>query len=152
MPIVRTFQCPECNHRLEVTLRADQWDAPPPSCPACDEHDMQQQFKPPAIGGSVRARAVRLAEDIVSNDYGVADFKAEGKEGGAVTHRLKDFKPGTGGSTWGASGEMLEAAVSIGRQTRLQHGNGLDVLKSALETGKQVDLIEASKRRAIKVW
>ena len=42
--------------------------------------------------------------------------------------------------------------MAIGRETRIKHGNGLDVLQGALKSGAQPDLIEASKRRSMKVW
>ena len=66
MPILRTYQCPECNHRLDVTLTAEQWEHPAPSCPMCDAREMGQEFRPPAIGGSVRSQATRIAEDIIA--------------------------------------------------------------------------------------
>lgn len=153
MPIVRTYACAECNHMMEVVLSADQWDAEPPECPACLEHAMRQEFKPVAIGGSVRGKAVALAEDIASNDYHVADFKAEGKQGHAAKVRYKD-QPATAipASSWTAATETIQTAIALGRQTRLKHGNGLDVLESALKSGAQPDLIAESKKRAIRVW
>jgi len=35
MPILRTYACETCAHMIEVTLRADEWDQPPPPCPQC---------------------------------------------------------------------------------------------------------------------
>lgn len=152
MPIVRTYACAECNHYMEVVLSSDQWDDPPPDCPACEQRAMRQEFKPVAIGGSVHSRAAAIAEDIAANDYGVADMSSRG-EGEATKHRYKDQTSGIPASTWQAGGAaLLEQAASIGRETRLRHGNGLDVLQNALKSGAQPDLIEASKRRAIKVW
>ena len=149
MPIVRTYFCPECAHQVEVTLAFDQWDAPPPSCEACDARELNQVFKPPAIGGSTRGRAVAIAENIIANDYGVANYTPDNREGGTGKIHYKDQTAGQGVSSWGP---QLQQAIEIGRQTRLQHGNGLDILNRMLKTGEQPDLIEASKRRAIKVY
>lgn len=143
--ILRTYMCEQCAHRIEVELRSDQWDQPPPECPACVDRGMVQDFKPPGIGGSARARATKLAEDIVSTDYNVADFKAEGRPEGRAQVRYKDVQAG-GTSSWGMHSEALSQAVTLGRQTRLQHGSGLDIIKS------MPDLIQASKQRSIKVW
>ena len=76
MPIIRTYQCEQCFNRIEVTLAAEEWDAPAPTCEACDTR-LNQEFKPPAIGGSHRLKAARLAEDIMANDYGVANFQSD---------------------------------------------------------------------------
>ena len=152
MPIVRTYACPDCNHIMDVVLSADYWEAPPPDCPACKAREMRQDFRPVAIGGSNRARAVALAEDIAAKDYNVADMKVQGREGGTPTVRYKDQTAATGGSSWVGAQGMLEQAISIGRQTRMQHGSGLDVLQSALKSGAQPDLIAESRKRMIKVW
>lgn len=151
--ILRTYLCPECNHRMEVTLTADEWNKPPPSCEACDRREMQQEFKPPAIGGSVRARAGKIAEDILANDYGVANFQSDRRQGGVPKVRYKDQTPSVMPSNWQAAAghqSMLELATSIGRANRGK--DGLDILKRNIVTGAQPDLIEASKRKAIKVW
>jgi hypothetical protein len=112
---------------------------------------MQQEFKPPGLIGSPRSKAVKMAETIAEQDYGVADFQAEGKEGHAAKHRLKD-QPLPSPSSWGASQEALNIAMAAGRQTRMQGGDGLDILQRALKSGAQPDLIEMSKRRSTKVW
>ena len=151
MPIVRTYACAECNHIMDVVLSSDDWDAPPPDCPACEAREMRQEFRPVAIGGSNRSRAVALAQDIAEKDYNVADMKVEGKQGGKPTVRYKD-QTGIAPSSWTSPHGMLEQAIAIGRQTRLQHGSGLDVLQHALKTGAQPDLIAESKKRLIKVW
>jgi hypothetical protein len=153
MPIMRTYMCPDCSHRMEVTLPADQWDAPPPSCEACDIR-MGQEFKPPAIGGSISMRAHRVAEDILANDYQVADVKFDNRQGGTPKVRYKDQTAATIGSSWQGANQLLEQAVAIGKQTRREAGgfDGLDMLKANLASGAQPDLIEASRRRAIKVW
>ena len=151
MPIVRTYACSECNHMMDVVLSSDDWEAPPPDCPACEAREMRQEFRPVAIGGSNRARAVALAEDIAAKDYNVADMKVEGREGGRPKVRYKDQTADSASSWVGAQG-MLEQAIATGRQTRLQHGSGLDVLQHALKTGAQPDLIAESRKRAIKVW
>ena len=153
MPIQRTYMCGECSHRMEVTLAADQWDAPPPSCEVCDMR-MGQEFMPPRIGGSVSMRAHRLAEDIIAKDYQVADVKFDNRQGGTPKVRYKDQTAASVGSSWQGAHQLLEQAVAIGKQTRREAGgfDGLDMLKANLASGAQVDLIEASRRRAIKVW
>ena len=155
MPIVRTYACPECNHRMDVTLTMEQVDNPPPICPRCTaydfEHQMHQEFKPVAITGSNSARAHAVAEDIISNDYQVAHMEREHRPQGTPKVRYKDQSPQTS-SVWGATSETLNAAIAAGRQSRLKYGNGLDVLQSNLKSGVQPDLIELSKRRSPKVW
>ena len=152
MPINRTYICPECNYRMEVVLNADEWDAPPPSCEACDAREMGQEFKPPAIGGSVRARAAKIAEGIMANDYGVANFQSDRRQGGTPKVTYKDQPASAAPATWqvAAHREMLETAISLGKANRGR--DGLNILQQNLASGAQVDLIEASKRRSIKVW
>ena len=150
MPIVRTYQCEDCNHRLEVTLAGEDWNAEPPPCPHCAERSMRQEFRPVAIGGSNSARAHAIAEDIASNDYHVADMQRD-KHAKVPTIRYQDH--GTSqASTWQAANETLEQAISFGRAMRLKHGSGLDVLQANIKSGAEPDLIELSKRRAMKVW
>lgn len=153
MPIVRTYQCGDCFHRIEVTLAAEQWDDPPPECPACARREMEQQFKPVAINGSNYAKAAAMADDIIANDYHAADFQRDRREGATVQVRYKDEKP-TPPSTWqsGMGREALENAIAIGKRTRLEFGSGLDILQSNLKSGAQPDLIEVSKRRSAKIW
>lgn len=141
--ILRTYVCGDCNHTLEVELRSDQWDQEPPECPCCSTQTVQE-FRPPAIGGSYATRAADLALDIAEKDYGVADIQIDGKAEGTPKVRYKDQSPNP--STWGVPNAALEQAVAVGRQTRLQHGSALDVIKT------MPDLIELSKRRSAKVW
>jgi hypothetical protein len=47
---------------------------------------------------------------------------------------------------------VLEGAIAAGRQMRVKHGSGLDVLQANLKSGAQKDLIEISKQRSVKVW
>ena len=158
MPITRTYQCGDCFHRIEVVLDFAQWDDPPPNCPACAQKEMAQEFKPIAVKGveaNHRANARKLAETIASEDYGVADFKSDGRQGGTTKVRYKDQGNPLQQqqvSTWGATGDVLAKAIQSGRQIRKQGGDGLDILQGALKSGAQPDLIEVSKRRAMKVW
>lgn len=151
MPIVRTYACPECNHMMEVMLAAEEWDAEPPPCPACEARAMRQEFRPVAIGGSAVSRAAALAADIAEKDYHVADMSSRG-DGEPMKVRYKDTTSQVLPSSWAGGTDVMEQAIAIGRQTRVNHGNGLDVLQHALKTGAQPDLIELSKRRAIRVW
>lgn len=149
--ILRTYSCEACAYRIEVELRAEQWNDPPPDCPRCASGYVVQEFKPPAIGGSHRARATALALDIAEKDYGVADIQADGKEGGRPKVRFKDDnRPGA--STWVAQNAALAQAVALGRENRLRYGSGLDVLQQSLKSGVQPDLIEMSKRRSPRIW
>jgi len=159
MPIHRTYMCPECNHRMEVSLAAEQWDAPPPSCEACAARETNQVFeRAPAIGGSIRARAAAITESIIANDYGVADFKPDHREGGTPKVRYKDQSPNVLPAAWQAAQAQLSQAVDIGRAHRHvryekgPQGNAMDVLRGALASGEQRDLIQESKKKAIRVW
>jgi hypothetical protein len=150
--------CEECAHQMTVTLTSDQWDAPPPDCPRCNAYDfrepMRQEFKPVAIGGSVSAKANAVTEQILAEDYGVADMKRDHREGSTPKHRYKDQGTPAQAGAWGATGDMLSQAVAIGRQTRMASGglNGVDILQKAIKSGAQPDLIENSKRQSMKVW
>jgi len=150
MPIVRTYGCEQCNHIMEVVLTQEQWDDPPPECPECAKHPMRQEFKPVAIGGSNIVRARDIAEDIAANDYHVADMQRD-KHARTPTVRYKD-QGSVLPSNWQAANQTLEAAIALGRETRLKYGNGLDVLQHNLKTGAEPDLIANSKKRAMKVW
>jgi hypothetical protein len=100
-------------------------------------------------------RAHRLAEDIIANDYGVANVSFDNREGVTPKVRYKDQSATALQSTWGGQvANALETAIAIGKQTRSESGgmDGLDMLKRNLASGAQPDLIDASKRRAIKVW
>lgn len=158
MPIARTYQCPECNHRIDVVLSAAEWDAPPPSCEECDAREMQQHFRPPAIGGSIRSKARNITERIIAEDYNVADLKFDNRRGGVPKVRFKDESPGLKPAAWAQAQQTLQQAVELGRQQRHHRyadgpqGNALDVLQGALSSGAQPDLIANSKRKAIKVW
>lgn len=112
---------------------------------------MQQEFRPIAIGGSNAARARAIAEDIADRDYHVADMQRD-KYARTPTVRYKDATTTVPPSTWQAANQTLEMAIAAGRQVRLKHGNGLDVLQANLASGVEPDLIAASKRRALKVW
>ena len=143
--------CSECGYRLEQELRSDQWQDGPPDCPQCSVTRMDQEFHPPAIGGSLIGRATDIAHDIAATDYQVADLQSPSRSGREV--RYKDqtaevIPP----SSWAAAGAQLQQAMAIGRETRIKYGNGLDILQGALKSGAQRDLIEDSKRRSMKVW
>lgn len=142
--ILRTYGCADCNHMMTVELASDQWDAEPPECPMC-ANATHQEFVAPGIVGSVRSKATALALDIAENDYGVADIQADGKPEGRPKVRYRDVSAETA-SSWAAPGAALAQAVTLGRDTRIKHGNGLDIIKT------MPDLIELSKRRSMRVW
>jgi hypothetical protein len=148
--ILRTYECGDCGLRMDVELRADQWAQEPPDCPQC-ERLLGQAFQPPAIGGSNLAKATATAEKIMAEDYGVADFRAARREGERSQVRYRD-ESAQSRSQWGANPEVISQAVALGRETRIRHGSGLDVLQANLKSGAQPDLIEVSKRRSMTVW
>jgi hypothetical protein len=141
---------------MEVTLTAEEWDSPPPSCEMCDRREsMDQEFKPFGIGGSVHGRAAKIAEDIIANDFNVANFQSDRRRGGTPKVRYKDQSDLVQPSNWQAAQghkAMLEAAISIGKQNRRQFGDGLDMLQRGIKSGAQPDLIANSKKKAIRVW
>ena len=147
--ILRTYMCDACGFGMEVELTADQWDAPPPDCPECAVATYQE-LKPPAIGGSNRARAVKMAEDIAEKDFGVADFKSDGRQGGRpkVRYKVANVPP----STWAAPNANLAHATQLGRESRLKYGSGMDVLKEGLKSGDVPDMIALSKARSARIW
>jgi DNA-directed RNA polymerase subunit RPC12/RpoP len=157
MPIVRTYGCGDCGRFIEVTLTMEQVDDPPPECPHCAARAMRQEFKPIAIGGSTVGKAVKLAETIAAEDYGVADMQHDTRHGGRPKVRYKDqgnTMQQAQVSTWGVPGNALETAMAIGRQTRMANGgySGVDTLQRMLKDGTQADLIEVSKQRSMRVW
>jgi hypothetical protein len=147
--ILRTYLCEECGHTFEAALTSDQWNQEPPDCDYCAGTPMVQEFKPPAIGGSVTARAHALAEEIARDDYHVGDMPTSASRGKV---RYQDASDSIPPSTWATAGGQFAQAIALGRETRIKHGNGLDVLEGALKSGAQRDLIADSRRRSMKVW
>ena len=66
--------------------------------------------------------------------------------------RYKDQQAPLPSANWTAAPAILQQGIAIGRQTRLEHGSGLDILQHNIKTGKEPDLIANSKRMAMKVW
>ena len=136
---------------MRVTLTMDQVDDPPQECERCAAHPTtSQQFSAPAIVGKNHVRAKDVALAIAEQDYGLEDMSERAcSYGEKPAVRYKDTSP-TGGKEnsayWNTARENLEAAVSIGRQTRLKYGSGLDVIK------EMPDLIEISKKRSARIW
>jgi len=154
MPIIRTYGCEGCGNFMDVTLTMDQVDDPPPECPHC-AGKTYQQFKPFAIGGTPASKAHALAEDIMANDYHVADTSFDKYNGRKV--RYKDETPKTEPdrrSTFQAAGADLAAAMQMGKKNRLSHGDPLAVLQHNIKTGKERDLIADSIQRSKqhRVW
>jgi hypothetical protein len=132
-----------------------QSDAPSPSCPACDARETQQVFKAPGIvNSSPHSRAQALTEDILANDYHVADINRDRRHEATPKVRYKDQTSTALPSEWSSLGgsNTLNTAIANGRQTRLEFGSGLDVLQANLRSGAQPDLIEISKKRSPKIW
>jgi hypothetical protein len=146
---------------MDVTLAMDQWDAPPPDCPNCLlQGNMRQEFKPFAINGSPAAYARAVAEDIAAKDYHVADmgWRKDREVASTTPHRLKDATPASAGvpSNWGAPIASVEQAIAIGRNIRVNHGSGLEMLQNGIKDGTQPDLIKNSVARMKagggKIW
>jgi hypothetical protein len=150
MPIVRNYMCPECGAYWTVTLSHDQWNDPPPECERC-ARQAQQEFQPFAIGGSDRARAEKITEDILEKDYHVGDIERDHRAESIPKVRYQDQGRPANPATWGAARAALESAISVGRDSRKKYGSGLDVLQANLKSGAEPDLIEISKRRALRV-
>lgn len=151
MPIERSYMCEECGHYMNVTLTMEQVDDPAPDCPVCQPGRMQQDFKPIAIGNSVRGAAEKLTENILREDYGVANMQRDHRPESTPT-QVRYQTPPANPSRWGIAREALEAAVSAGRQSRMKHGSGLDILQQNLRSGAEPDLIALSKKRAMRVY
>lgn len=145
MPIIRDYVCPQCNYFMHVTLTFEQWDTPPPACPAC-EVLTRQEFTPPSIVGSHRAKATAIAEEIADSDYNVADMKVEGYEGVRNKVRYKDQLASHIPTGWVNPAGLLQQAVVNGRQHRKEHGSALDLIK------QEPDLIANSKRISSRIW
>lgn len=173
MPIVRTFMCPACGHRLQATLSMEQWDEPPPECPQCIQEPMDIDFRPIALGGSLRAKAARVAETIAAEDYDVADMQMDSRQGGKPKVRYKEPKElkelaakvarearlsatdnRHAPSNWAAAQETLLQAVAVGRQTRMMSGgkSGLDILQANIKSGVEPDKIANSKKLSARIW
>lgn len=154
MPITRSYMCDQCAHYMTVVLDADQWDEPAPECPRCAQAQMGQDFRPVAIGGSVRSKAEKITEDILENDYHVSNIHRDHRDGAIPKAEFKGPQA-TGAANrahWSMSREVLETAAAMGRQSRIKHGTGLDILQHNLKTGAEPDLIAISKRRAMKIY
>lgn len=145
MPIVRDYVCPQCNHFMHVTLPFEQWDTPPPNCPACEVRT-RQEFTPPSIVGSHRSKATAIAEEIAGSDYNVANMKVEGYEGVRNKVRYKDQSASQIPTGWVRPDGLLQQAVANGRQMRREHGSALDLIK------QEPDLIANSKRISSRIW
>lgn len=161
MPIVRSWVCPKCNHYIEMTLTAEQWDIEAPDCPrGCQT--MDQEFTPPAIGGSAIGKAHAIAEKIAREDYNVTNLRTSpSRSGPRATYkdemmghaRVNDRNWGPDPpSTWGSTGLAMSQAMAFGKDLRHNFGNGLDVLQATLKSGAQPDLLETSKRMAVQQW
>jgi hypothetical protein len=139
-------------HMMDVMLTMDQVDDPPPDCPVCHGVPLRQEFKPVALGGSPTSRAHAIAEQIMQDDYHVNDATVGRKQGDITKAKYKDQSASVAPSNWTVANETLQAAIATGRQSRLKHGSGLDVLQANLKSGAEPDLIENSKRKMIKLY
>jgi len=151
VPIVRTLGCNDCARTWDVTLTAEQVDDPLPACPFCNNATFQE-FKPVAIRG--KESKLESSEAVVENEMkerGITDITFRTKENLPPKVRYKTDKAQ---SNWmQPTGDMVAQAAQLGRADRQKFGaDGLEILQNNLRSGKQVDLVEASKRRADRVW
>lgn len=75
--IYRTYACGDCDTVFEVACESKDGDPP---CPVCSK---VLEWRPTriAIGGSTEGKAVKIAQDIMENDYGLSNYKDNNKEG-----------------------------------------------------------------------
>ena len=75
--IRRTYECNDCQAMFEVDCNSND---PDPECPACN---MVLEWRPKgfAIGGSIEGKAVKYAQDVMENDYGLTNFKDNNRQG-----------------------------------------------------------------------
>ena len=75
--IRRTYECNDCQAMFEVDCNSND---PDPECPACN---MVLEWRPKgfAIGGSIEGKAVKYAQDVMENDYGLTNFKDNNRPG-----------------------------------------------------------------------
>lgn len=169
--------CADCGHRLELELRLDQWNDPPPPCPQCDKVEIDLDFRPIALGGSLANRAMAYAEKIAAEDYQVADMQLDSREGGRPKVRYQEPKelkeaaakvareasreahrtrhaPSNWSPNPAAAHETLLKAVAIGREARLMSGgkSGLEILQDNIRNGTEPDKIANSKKLSAKIW
>jgi hypothetical protein len=76
--IYRTYACDDCDTVWEY--HHDSGDEPAPDCPTCSKV-LQWQPKSFAIGGSNEGKAVKMAQTIMEEDFGLTNFKDNNKEG-----------------------------------------------------------------------
>lgn len=77
--IRRTYQCPDCERVFAYECNSDDPDPPCPN-PDCDK---VLEWRPVsfAIGGSNEGKAVKIAQKIMEQDYGMTNFRDNSREG-----------------------------------------------------------------------
>ena len=75
--IYKTFACSDCDSIFEVFCESSD---PDPDCPTCSKV-LQWTPSKVSIGGSTEGKAVKIAQDIMENDYGLTNFKDNNKPG-----------------------------------------------------------------------
>ena len=78
MSIIRTYACGDCEAIFEMWCESS--DELDPPCPNC-EKELKWQPKGFAIGGSNQSKAVKVAQDMLENDYGLTNYKDNNKPG-----------------------------------------------------------------------
>lgn len=93
MKVVRLYRCPDCHTKFRRTMERD---APEPACPSCSK---AQPSPPDRIAApsivTTKGRAVDIAYDIVSEDYGLTNLRDGAREGDTAVILPPAPKPGT---------------------------------------------------------
>jgi hypothetical protein len=118
---IRVYRCPDCGHKWRSESKFGFHE---PDCPSCGFHPdpLPERIAAPAIIGT-KAKAVDLAYNIASEDYGLTDLNDNAREGDIA------FKPpaappqniimpgnrvqNSGGFMWGGAqtGQVVQAPL-----------------------------------------
>lgn len=76
--IYRTYKCDGCDQMFEVCHESG--SEPSPDCPVCSK---VLEWRPTkvSIGGSLEGRSVKLAQDILENDFQLSNYKDNNRDG-----------------------------------------------------------------------
>lgn len=78
MPVIRTYQCEACAFTFQYTHPRS--DDPYPPCPNCQAND--PAWRPQGFRmRSTRAKAAKVAQNILEKDYGLTNFNDGAREG-----------------------------------------------------------------------
>lgn len=85
MPVIRTYQCEACAFTFQYTHPRS--DDPYPNCPNCQAND--PAWRPQGFRmRSTRAKAAKVAQNILEKDYGLTNFNDGAREGEVAARAL----------------------------------------------------------------